>query len=153
MSVSTISQSSYPHTTRMIRVEDPDNQHTISVTQQHFKNQNGKDITQEDYYVKNPNGSDMSKLLAHLQDNADKNIEQDMFKAAMKHINNLESGVVKPMPSEAPKITSENITPQSKKNANDSQAVKVPRKEGMTISNDELKNAVYGMREDLKKGY
>ncbi len=153
MSVNAISKPSYPHMTRMLQVEDPDNQHSISVTHQHFKNPNGKDITREDCHIKNPNGSDMAKLLAHLQDNSDKNTEQDIFKAAMKHINNLESGAVKPMLSEDSKITPENITPPSKKIADDSQAVKVPRKEGMTISNDELKNAVYGMREDFKKGY
>jgi hypothetical protein len=153
MSVNAISKSSYPHMTRMLQVEDPDNQHSISVTHQRFKNQNGKDITREDYHVRNPNGSDMSKLLEHLQDTSDKNTEQDMFKAAMKHINNLESGVVKPMPSEVSKITSESITPPSEKKSDNSQSIKEPRKQGMTISNNELKNAVYGMREDFKKDY
>ena len=67
MSINPISKPSSHSMTRMLQVADPDNNQVISVTHQHFKNPKGqKDITQEDYYVQNPNGSDMSRLLEHL---------------------------------------------------------------------------------------
>ena len=154
MSVDAISRTSYPVMTRTLQIENPDKKQILRLSHKHYKNPTGKDITQDDYHVDNPENSDMARLLEHLKEQSTKDADSDMFKLALKHINNLESGAVKSMlPETKAEVKPENtlsVTDKKPNHDTDFSTLKFPA-DGLKISDNEMKQAVYAMRQDIKK--
>jgi hypothetical protein len=149
MPVEAISKIATPLVTRIVQLSDKEN-NLVKVSHKHFKDETGKEVFKDTCDINNPNGSDIKKFLNHIEYGSGQSPESEIFKRVMEHINGLEAGEVKtglpenPIKPETPK----EATP--KESANDFNNLKSP-KQGMKVSNDELNEAVFAMRQDLKK--
>jgi hypothetical protein len=121
---------------------------SVRVARQNLKNADGKSITKEYGDINNPNGSRIDSLLEHLQGTSGINKDDAIFKEAMKNLDGVKTGAIK---IEAPKI--DNTTPNAQKTSDTVPSKPVPQKEKITISNDDMKQAAYSMRQDMQKGY
>jgi hypothetical protein len=155
VSVNQISNPTIPHVTKIIQLSDKDN-NRVKVTHKHYKDSDGKETIKDSLDINNPNGSDIKKFLNHLEYGYGQSPESDVFKKVLEHINGIEAGEVKTGLPENP-VKDENSvkaeTPKEatpKESANDFNNLKSP-KQGMKVSNDELNEAVFAMRQDLQK--
>lgn len=143
MSIDAIS----PFESHFFQTTNPDGV-SVRVARQNLRNTDGKTMTKEYGDINNPNGSRIDSLLEHLQGSSGINKDDAIFKEAMKHLDGIKTGTIK---IEAPKT--DDITPNTQRISDTVPRKSVPQKEKMTISNDDIKQAVYSMRQDMQKGY